>query len=185
MDLIKKIRVCCTVALLFSISQQVSAFAVWAVEGGSSSTSNQSGNILTVGPGSQTIDLYFDTEDDISWGWDVMLDVNGSALVSDVNGGDINGGLGTPMLNGFRQLGGNVSTDLLGGPFLLFSFVYDASMGSVLSLADGSSYTSGTSFSTTVINSVDLVQAAAVPLPGAIWLMFSGLVAMFGLKKFN
>ena len=35
MDLIKKIRVCCTVALLFSMSQQVSAFAVWAVESGS------------------------------------------------------------------------------------------------------------------------------------------------------
>ena len=83
------------------------------------------------------------------------------------------------------SLVGNVSTDLLGGPFLLFSFVYDASMGSVLSLADGSSYTSGTSFSTTVINSVDLVQAAAVPLPGAIWLMLSGLVALVGLKKFN
>ena len=184
MDLIKKIRVCCTVTLLFSMSQQVSAFAVWAVESGSASTTNQSGNILNINPGSQAIDLYFDTEEDISWGWDVTLEVAGTGLISGLNGGDINGGFGVPTANGFQQLGGVASADLTGGPILLFSFIYDSSVGSVISLTDVSSYTSGSSFSSIAIDSIDLVQTA-VPLPGAIWLMLSGLVALVGLKKFN
>jgi hypothetical protein len=184
MDTIKKISAFFSVALLISISQQVSAFSVWAVEGGASSTTNQSGSVLNVSPGSQAIDLYFETEGDISWGWDITLEVAGAGLISSLSGGDINGGFGVPVINGFQQLGGDASVDLIDGPFLLFSFVYDSSVGSVISLTDESSYTSGTDFTSNAIGSTDLVLTA-VPLPGAIWLMFSGLVALVGAKKFN
>ena len=182
MDLIIKIIASFAVAVFLSFTHQVSAFTVWAVDGGADPATNQSGNVLYVAPGSQTIDLYFDTESDISWGWDITLELAGTGLISGLNGGDINGGFGTPTANGYHQLGGNAASDVSGGPFLLFSFFYDSAAGAVTSLVNGSSYTSGTTFSSAAIGSVNLVQTV-VPLPGSVWFMLSALLALAGLKR--
>lgn len=182
MDSIIKIFASFAVTAFLSFSHQVSAFTVWAVDGGADAASNQSGNVLYVAPGSQIIDLYFDTEGDISWGWDIALEVAGVGLISGLNGGDINGGFGTPTVNGYHQIGGDAGADVNGGPFLLFSFFYDSAVGTVTSLANSSNYTSGMSFSSEAIASADLVQTV-VPVPGSMWLMLSALLSVMGLRK--
>ena len=158
---------------------------MWAVESGADASSNSAGNILTLGEGLKSLDLYFDTDGDISWGWDITLSVAGTGFISSLAGGDINGSIGTPTADGFQQLGGDFSVDLNGGPLLLFSFVYDSLEGALLSIASGSNYTSGTSFETETIAPVTLVQTTAVPLPAASWLMFSGLLALVSASKLS
>ena len=166
---------------LFSAS--ASAFSVWAVNGGASSSSNSAGSTLDIAPGTGTpIDLYFDTEGDISWGWDITLEVSGVGTVSGVTGGDINGGLGTAQSDGgWRQLGGNAAVDLVGSSVLMFSFLFDASPGAMLSIGNASNYTSGNTFGSEAITPNVLVSA--VPLPTAVWLLGSGLVGLIAVGR--
>jgi hypothetical protein len=159
---------------LFSIN--ANAFTVWAVEGGASASSNSAGNPLVLSAGSHTIDLYFDTEGDISWSWDILLEVTGVGTVSGVTGGDINGGLGIPRSGGgWQQLGGNFAVDLNDSAVLMFSFVFDADPGAVLSIGAGSNYTSGITWEGELIAGGDLVTISAIPLPAALWLLVSGI----------
>lgn len=175
------------VFLLGLFSVNANALTVWAVESGELASSNTAGSSLVLSPGTSTIDLYFDTEGDISWGWDILLDVTGTGTISGVTGGDINGGLGTAQADGgWRQLGGDFATDLNAASVLMFTFDFDAVAGTVLSIGAGSSYTSGTSFQSELITGGDLVTISAVPLPAAAWLFVSGL-AVLGIraKKHN
>jgi hypothetical protein len=169
--------VCALLLGLYSLN--ANAFSVWAVEGGALSTSNSAGNELVLSPGVNSIDLYFDTEGDISWGWDIILEVIGTGTVTNPSGGDINGGLSTPLASGgLRQLGGNPGVDLNSSSILMFSFDFDAIAGTVLSIGPGSTYFSGTLFDNVAITLGDLVTieaATPVPLPAAAWLLFSGI----------
>lgn len=176
------------VSLVFALvlglfSMNANAFSVWAVESGALSSSNSAGNPLVLSPGVNTIDLYFDTEGDVSWGWDIVLDVIGTGTVSSVTGGDINGGLGTSQVDGgWRQIGGNVAVDLITSAELMFTFSFDALAGTVLSIGSGSTYSSGTTYSAESITLGDLVIISAgtpVPLPAAAWLFISG-IGFFG-----
>ncbi len=168
--------------LLGLFSMSANAFTVWAVEGGASSTSNIAGNPLVLSPGASTIDLYFDTEGDVSWGWSILLEVTGLGTVSGVTGGDINGGLGSPQPDGgWHQFGGDFLTDLNSSSVLMFSFDFDAAPGAILSIGSGSTYGSGTTFMDELIPMGDLVRISAVPLPAAAWLLLSGL-GVFGFS---
>lgn len=175
--------ICLAGALLFGLfSVSANAFTVWAVEGGALSSSNAAGTPLNLSPGASTIDLYFDTEGDISLGWELLLDVTGVGAVSGVTGGDINGGMGVSKADGgWHQFGGNFAVDLNASSVLMFSFVFDAAPGTILSIGDGSSYTSGTTFISESIAMGDLVKISAVPLPAAAWLLLSGL-GVFGFS---
>jgi hypothetical protein len=177
----KKINaICFACALLFGLfSANANAFTVWAVEGGALSSSNTAGTPLVLSPGANTIDLYFDTEVDISIGWDILLEVNGVGNVSGVTGGDINGRLGTPEADGgWFQSGGNPFVDINSPSVLMFSFDFDALAGTILSIGAGSIYTSGITYTSEDITLGDLVTISGgtpVPLPAAAWLLFSGI----------
>jgi hypothetical protein len=170
-------------ALLLGVfSATANAFSVWAVESGDLSSSNIAGTPLVLSPGTNSIDLFLDTEGDISWGWDILLDITGTGSISGVTGGDINGGLGAAQADGgWRQLGGDFATDLNASSVLMFTFSFDASPGALLSIGAGSSYTSGSTFQSELITGGDLVMISAVPLPAAVWLFISGL-AVLGIK---
>ena len=165
-----------TVALLFGLfSSSAGAFSVWAVDSGADSSTNSPGNVLMVLPGTSSIDLYFDTEGDISWGWDILLDVTGVGTVSGVTGGD-NLGFGVSQPDGgWQQQGGDPFTDLISSSTLMFSFDFDAESGAVISIGDGSIYTSGGIFDSVAITAGDLVSVSAIPLPAAAWLFLSGM----------
>ncbi len=173
----KKVTAISLVGLLFLalFSVNANAFTVWAVNAGDDSTFNNAGNALVASSGVNAIDLYFDTEGDISWNWDISLEVTGTGNVSGVQGGDINGGFGIQLTNGgWQQLGGNVAVSLNSPSVKMFSFVFDADPGAVLSIGAGSNYTSGTTFGSELITAGDLVTVSAVPLPAAIWLFIGG-----------
>ncbi len=164
-------------ALLFAgFSLNANAFTVWAVNSGELSSSNTAGNPLNVIEGTNSIDLFFDTEGDISWGWDILLEItDGSGTVSAVNGGDIKGGLGNSQPDGgWRQLGGDPAVDLNSPAVLMFSFTFEVGPNAVLSIGTGSTYTSGSTFQSEPVAPADLVQAV-VPLPAAGCLFLSGL----------
>ena len=161
-------------------SVSASAFSVWAVNSGDDPSQNSAGNILQLDSGSHTIDLYFDTGGDVSWGWDVSLLASESGLITNVSGGDINGGFGLPLLDGYRQLGGDASQDLNGGPFLMFSF--DALLGNEIISIVNSSFTSGSSFQSESITSATIVSTS-VPLSSASWLLLSALGTLVLSKR--
>ena len=161
-------------------SVTASAFSVWAVNGGDDPSQNSAGNILQLNSGSHTIDLYFDTGGDVSWGWDVSLLVSESGLITNVSGGDINGGFGSPLFDGYRQLGGDATQDVNGGPFLMFSF--DALLGNEIISIVNSSYTSGSSYQSEPITSATLVSTS-VPLTSASWLLLSALGTLILSKR--
>ena len=180
-DSLTKVFVKTSFALLISLSSiSASAFSVWAVDGGADPSENSAGNPLNIEYGvSQSVDLYFDTDGDTSWGWDISLLSNNGDLISNVSGGDINGGLGTVLTDGYRQLGGNPAQDVIGGPFLLFSFETLLSDQNSQISAIGT-YTSGTSFLSEDILAGGVV--AAVPLPGAFLYMLSGISCILSLR---
>lgn len=173
-------------SILLIFSSPASAFSVWAVEGGSLASSNSAGSVLNIAPGLNQIDLYFSTDGDISWGWDITLDLTGSGTIFNVAGGDINGGLGTALANGYQQLGGDPAVDLVAAGQLLFSFSYDSLAGSLLSLTSDSSYTSGNTFSTEMLTAAPLILTTAsttVPLPAASWLLLTCFASLGLVKK--
>lgn len=180
-DSLTKVFVKTSFALLISLSSiSASAFSVWAVDGGADPSENSAGNPLNIEYGvSQSVDLYFDTGGDTSWGWDISLLSNNSDPIFNVSGGDINGGLGTVLVDGYRQLGGNPAQDVIGGPFLLFSFETLLSDQNSQISAIGT-YTSGTSFLSEDILAGEVVSA--VPLPGAFLYMISGISCIFSLR---
>jgi len=171
--------------IISAFSQQASAFVVWAVDAGASANTNSAGNILTLSPGTNIIDLYFDTEGDVSWGWDISLEVTGDSAssITNVAGGDINNGLGNQTANGWQQLGGDPSADLNGGPFLLLSLTFESSEGDLLSLLPTSKYTRGGTFESVSLSSINLAQATTVPLPSSAWFLFSALGAFRVIRK--
>ncbi|MCP4994322.1 MAG: hypothetical protein GY934_11140 [Gammaproteobacteria bacterium] len=174
----RNITAICLAGALFSglFSVSANAFTVWAVDGGAASSSNTAGNPLDLSPGISSIDLYFDTEGDISWGWNLLLDVTGVGTVSGVTGGDINGRLGVPQSDGgWQQLGGDLSVDLNASSVLMFSFDFDAAPGALLSVGAGSIYSNGITFQSELITGGDLITVSAIPLPAAAWLFLGGM----------
>ena len=165
------------VACLLSLCPvNANAFSVWAVEGGAPATSNTFDNPLVLAPGVHTVDLFFSTEGDVSWGWDFLLDVIGEGTVSNARGGDIKGGLGISNANGGRrQTGGDPALDLVTSSMLFFTFDVDAAPGAILRIANGSRYTSGTTFQSEAIDAASLVAIQVVPVPAAAWLFLSGI----------
>lgn len=181
MNLFKPALLSVLVSASTLFASQVSAFAVWAVEGDADANTNTAGSILNLTPGVNQIDLYFDTGLDSSIGWDITLEVVGSGSISNIAGGDINGGLGTAIEGGFRQLGGNPAITLASSSQLLFSLTFDAVEGDTLRLLGSSQYTSGSLFQTVSIDSVDLVTAA-VPIPASGIFMMSSLFLLAARK---
>ena len=102
--------------LLLSIS---ASFSVWAVDGGADPSENSAGNPLPGTGVSKVLICIFDTDGDTSWGWDASLLSNNGDLISNVSGGDINGGwyrFIKWIVNDRRK----PAQDVIGGPFLLF-----------------------------------------------------------------
>lgn len=174
-------------AIVFTVyslhSFNVSAFAVWAVESGASANTNSAGSILLVSPGLNELDLYFDTQSDISIGWDVLLSVSGTGTVGNLIGGDINNGLGVSIGDdSYRQLGGNPLVDLSSSSQLLFSLSFFAEQGGSLKLMAPSNFTSGITFTTIGIDDV-ILAATPVPVPASAWLLLSSMGLLMGARS--
>ena len=128
-------------------------------------------------PGTTSFDLYYDVEGDISYTYDIFIDVLGTGSISNVGGGDSD--LGNTVGSGWEQFGGDISGEI-GNTVLGFSFDFMGDLGSSLLV-------SGTyidmNFSESPITSSTLVEVSAVPVPAAIWLFGSGLIGFIGMRK--
>ncbi|MCG8314080.1 MAG: hypothetical protein MI976_12790 [Pseudomonadales bacterium] len=159
--------------LLTSGAQAVS---VWVVESGQDPFSNSEDKLI-LNEGVTTLDLYYDTEGDTSYGYDFQLLIDGVGSINNVHGGD--SGLGSAQSYGWRQFGGDILGES-GYSVLAFSFDFFGEVGSVLTL--GGSYTNG-SFIDEAINSNVLAEVAPVPLPASALLFASALLGGLGLKR--
>jgi len=155
------------------------AMSIWVVESGQNPFSNSQG-ILELSSGLNSLDLYYDMQGDISYGYDFILDiVGGSGSIANVGGGDA--GLGDVYGSGWRQFGGDIYGET-GNSVFGFTFDFTADEGTQL-LVSGS-YTDA-SFSDATISSSVLatVPVSAVPVPAALWLFASGLVGLVGAAR--
>lgn len=176
--------------LIFGLlSVNANAFSVWAVPHGADPSSNSAGNTLVLPAGSTTIDLYFDTDGDISLGWDILLTVSGSGLISNVRGGDINEGLGVSQPDGgWQQAGGNPAVNLNAEAVLMFTFDFyipeeslrggSGGLAALVAYGAQNVYLSGTTGQYEPMTGGDLVGFEVVPLPAGIWLLGSALAGL-------
>jgi len=162
------------ILVMWSVSSQ--AMTIWAVESGQSPFSNSQG-ALALSAGTTTLDLYYDVGADVSYGYDLILDIVGTGSITNVGGGD--SGLGNIFGSGWRQLGGSVYGET-GSSVLAFSFNFTADAGTSLFISG--SYTDS-SFLDAPISSSTLASVSAVPVPAAIWLFGSGLIGLAGFAK--
>ena len=160
--------------IIWSASSQ--ALTVWVVESGQDPFLN-SQNTLILSGGATTLDLYYDVGADISYGYDLILDIVGIGSITNVGGGD--SGLGNFFDTGWRQLGGSVYGET-GSSVLAFSFDFTADIGT--SLIVSGSYTNA-DFIDANLAPTTVATASAVPVPAAAWLFGSGLIALGTLVK--
>lgn len=172
--LIKQIAV----MLLILSSAPSHAMTVWVVESGQNPFSNSQGT-LSVSAGATTLDLYYDTEGDTSYGYDFLLDIAGTGNITNVGGGD--SGLGDIFGSGWRQFGGDVFGET-GSSVLGFSFDFTANAGTSLFISG--SYTDSNFLDAPISSStLAVVSVSAVPVPAAVWLFASGLIGLFGVSR--
>ena len=173
MKKIKNYLIGMTLILLSTSSQ---AMSVWVVESGVNPFNNAQAT-LNLSAGTTTLDLYYDVEGDISYGYDFILDVIGSGGISNVGGGDSD--LGSSFGSGWRQFGGDIYGEI-GSSVLGFSFDFTADTGT--SLLISGSYTDS-NFIDAPITSATLATVSAVPVPAAVWLFGSGLIGLVGMAR--
>lgn len=173
----KTIAKCVAGMMLVIGSASSQAMTIWAVESGQNPFSSSQG-ALTLSAGTTALDIYYDVgTDDISYGYDFTLGINGFGSISNVGGGDSD--LGNIFGTGWRQLGGSVY-GVTDGEILAFSFDFTADAGT--SLLISGSYTDS-NFLDAAISSSTLASVSAVPVPAAVWLFGSGLIGLVGLAK--
>lgn len=153
---------------------------VWLVESGADPFSN-TGSILTLAPGATILDLYYDLEGDVSYGYDFDLSVFGEGSIMNVRGGDASG-LGADTDDGWRQFGGDIYGES-GASVLAFTFDLYSEAGTQL-LFSGS-YTDS-SFSDAKLDGITLAQTVApVPVPAPFFLLLSAILSWFGVRCFK
>jgi len=152
------------------------AMTLWVVESGLNPFSNSQG-VLTLSAGTTALDLYYDVGGDVSYGYDLILGINGTGSIANVSGGDSD--LGDIFGSGWRQFGGSVYGET-GSSVLAFSFDFTADVGTNLLLSG--SYTDSNFLDTSILSST-LASVSAVPIPAAVWLFGSGLIGLVGLAK--
>ena len=162
--------------LIFS-SLSSQAMNIWVVGSGQGAFSNSQG-VLSLSEGMNSLDLYYDVAGDTSYGYDFILDVMGSGTISNVTGGDSD--LGDVFGSGWRQFGGSVYGET-GSSVLGFSFDFFADAGS--SLLISGSYTNADFLDETITSSIIGTAVSAVPVPAAVWLFGSGLLALVGFVR--
>lgn len=163
--------------MLLTLSNSSHAISVWVVESGSDPLSNAV-SALSMSPGTVSLDLYYDLEGDTSYGYDFFLDIIGSAVISNVGGGDSD--LGVSTTTGWRQLGGDFY-GTTGSSILAFSFDFTADSGAILAL---NGFYTNANFIDVSIPEITLATVTAVPLPAAAWLFIGGLgLVGFSAKK--
>ncbi len=70
-------------AVSFALGSNTAFASVfWVVETGDSAASNTDRDMLSIDPGPVSLDLYFDTEEATSFGWDLDLDVTGTLAMA-------------------------------------------------------------------------------------------------------
>lgn len=158
--------------ILWSVSSQ--AMTIWVVESGQDPFLN-SQDTLVLSAGTNTLDLYYDVGSDISYGYDFILSIIGSGSITNVGGGDSE--LGDVYGNGWRQFGGSIFGET-GSSVLGFSFDLIADPGA--SLLISGSYTN-LDFNDELI--VPSTLATVVPVPAAVWLFGSGIIALGAFTK--
>lgn len=161
------------------LSTSVNAATIWAVMKGADQGTNSPGSPLMVMPGPLSIDLYMDVLSDTSYGWNFDLNVLGIGTVSNLTGPTVNPAFGSALPNGGRkQIGGDVLGET--GQFLALSFDFLGEAGAAV-LFSGSFTNSA--FIDEAIAPTTLLEIQAVPLPGAVWLLGSALVALVGFGR--
>ncbi len=166
-----------SVLLGFIWASSSQAFSVWVVESGQDPFSN-SQDTLAVFPGTTTLDLYYDAEMGTSFGYDILLEILGTASISNVGGGD--SGLGNVAGTGWRQLGGdpiNGETDTLLG----FSFDFTGEFGSSVSVSG--TYTDENFTDARITPST--LAVSQVPVPAAVWLFGTAIIGLTGFNRRN
>lgn len=157
--------------VMWSVASQ--SMTVWVVESGQDPFSNSQAT-LALSTGTTSLDLYYDTEGDTSYGYDMTLDILGTGSISNITGDNLDSGNTTST--GWRQLGGDFFDGHSGSSILGFSFDFTADIGA--SLLISGTYTD-LLFTDAAITSSTLASVAAIPVPAAFWLMLSGL-GVFG-----
>ena len=162
--------------ILLICSSLSQAMTVWVVESGQDPLSN-SQNTLNLSAGTTSLDLYYDVGADISYGYDLILDIVGNGSIANVGGGD--SGLGDAYGSGWRQFGGSIFGET-GSSVLAFSFDFTASGGT--SLVVSGSYTDA-DFLDAPVSPTTVATVSAVPVPAAFWLFGSGLIGLGAMLK--
>ncbi len=168
-------------AHLALVSSSATAAVFWAVESGDAANTNTDRSVFNVDPGANSFDIYFDTEGDISYGWDLDFTVAGSGTVSNVTGAFVDPADGVARPNGgYTQIGGNPRGEQ-GSEVLIMSLDFLLEAGSSVTLSG--SYTD-VNFRDAAVAGTLLVQTpAVVPLPAAAWLFGSALFGLVGFSK--
>jgi hypothetical protein len=172
----KKITKCIAGVMLIIGSTSSQAMTLWAVESGQGPFSSSQG-ALTLFSGTTALDIYYDVGGDVSYGYDLILGIDGTGSIANVDGVDLDEGaiFGT----GWRQLGGSIYGET-GSSVLAFSFDFTADAGT--SLLISGSYTDS-NFDDATISSSTLASVSAVPVPAAVWLFGSGLLGLIGVSR--
>ncbi|MGI9293652.1 MAG: hypothetical protein ACR2PS_06685 [Pseudomonadales bacterium] len=168
-------------ALSFGLlSNFASAAVFWVVEGGDPASANAGRTSLDVTADVASLDLYFDTEDDTSFGWNLDLDVTGTGTISNVTGAFVSAADGVTRPNGgWKQIGGDDAGET-GSEILIMSFDFIGEEGATISLSG--SYTDG-NFLDAAVAATQLVQVAPIPVPAAAWLFGSALLGLIVRRK--
>ena len=169
----KKLVKYLSMMLLVLGSSTSQAMNVWVVESGQDPFSNLQ-DTLSLSVGTNSLDLYYDVSSDVSYGYDLYLDVVGTGSISNVGGGDSE--LGNAMGTGWRQLGGSIYGEA-GSSVLAFSFDFTSEIAT--SLIVSGSYTDANFLDA----SISTTNLAAVPVPAAVWLFGSGLIGLAAVAK--
>lgn len=185
------IRVCTFLCMLFLPFANSHAFVVGASEGGLSPGLNLFTKPLELSEGSHLVDFYFDTEGDISWGWDLDFNYVGDISMVIVPGAypfgpfdDIAGNPGAPTDDGYRQIGGFPLSDRTGVNLLFTAWVIVGGGDASLQLTGLSSYTSGNTFSSeSIVETTLVVGVSEVPLPPAAVLYLSAFAVCAIVKR--
>lgn len=165
------------------LSTAVNAATIWAVDKGADAGTRLPGVPLTVTPGNlKSVDIYLNAP--TVYGFQLFFDVFGVGQISNVVL-DPTGSPGTTRPNGgWGQTQSYPEANGRAGPVLALSFDFLGEAGAFVAFTGDSSFTN-LNFDEESLGSIaeKTLLTTVIPIPGAVWLLGSGLVALVGFGR--